>query len=340
MTTRRRIALFSCIAGLMVAFGLLAGTSALAQDLFLADKTCPAFQSFRKGTNPNGVTTEIGRSYEVIEANGSDPTHYRLRIQAAEPPERWVSRTCGVLSRGSGDGAVRPKSGNADIASPPASSRARDASAPERFVLAASWHAAFCEARPRSRDCRTGGYDDGLKLHGLWPQPRSAAYCGVASALVEADERGRWAELPEPRIEASTRRALAEAMPGMAADLHRHEWIKHGTCYGTGVQDYFADSLLLIEQLNASPVGALFRDNVGRTLTGAEIRATFDEAFGPGAGERVLLDCNTVDGLRLINELRINLRGTIEPDTRLEDLIMAAEEAPRGCSAGIVDAKG
>ncbi len=63
---------------------------------FLATKECPAFQSFRKGTNPDGVKIESGHSYPLLAKNAANATHYRVRIESASPPERWVSIDCGT----------------------------------------------------------------------------------------------------------------------------------------------------------------------------------------------------------------------------------------------------
>jgi len=72
-----------------------ASADVAASGSFVATKDCPAFQSFRKGTNPGGVKIETGRSYPLLEKNASNATHYRIRIDGASPPERWVSVDCG-----------------------------------------------------------------------------------------------------------------------------------------------------------------------------------------------------------------------------------------------------
>ncbi|MDY8108183.1 ribonuclease [Fulvimarina sp. 2208YS6-2-32] len=355
------------IAPLLAGFLLLATPSASVADgrdvpdeRFVARAVCPLFQSFRNGTNPGNLSTKPGSAYAIIAVNGTNPTHYRLRVPGARPQERWVAMDCGGLASAAAagarptpdGGAAPPASRGADALANALASSSGGAKPPRRdavprtrspagtYVLAASWHAAFCEVRPRSLDCRGGGLDDGLKLHGLWPQPRDNAYCGVSRRDIETDRTGRWEDLPEPEIGAATARALQRAMPGMAADLHSHEWIKHGTCYGADADEYFADSLRLVEQLDASPVGRLFRSSRGRELTNDAIRSAFDDAFGPGAGERVLVDCNDDDGRRIVNELRINLKGEITPSTDLGALILSASTAPRGCPVGVVDRSG
>jgi len=55
---------------------------------FLATQDCPAFQSFRKATNPGEVKLEPGHSYPLLAKNAPNATHYRIRIEGAAPPER------------------------------------------------------------------------------------------------------------------------------------------------------------------------------------------------------------------------------------------------------------
>ena len=56
-------------------------------------------------------------------------------------------------------------------------------------------------------------------------------------------------------------------MPGTRSALHRHEWLKHGTCYGDTAEEYFADALQLMAELNASPVRALLAARIGGRVT-------------------------------------------------------------------------
>lgn len=213
------------------------------------------------------------------------------------------------------------------------------------FVLAASWQAAFCETRPNKPECRSqtaNRYDaTHFALHGLWPQPRDNIYCDVNKGIVAVDKAGRWRDLPRIGLSDQTRETLDKVMPGARSYLDRHEWIKHGTCYSPGdPQEYFAESLSLLEQLNASPVRSLFVVRTGKVVTRDQIAAAFDEAFGAGAGDRVELVCRQ-DGMRqLIVELRINLSGEITPDSALADLIGTAQRRRNDCQAGLIDGVG
>jgi len=218
------------------------------------------------------------------------------------------------------------------------------AAAADQYVLAVNWQPAFCETRPALPECRTQTADrfdaSHLALHGLWPQPRENVYCGVDAGHRAADEAGRWDRLPAIGLTAGTRDALERVMPGSRSYLHRHEWLKHGTCYTGSPELYFGDSLRLMAELNDSPVRTLLAGSVGRVITGGAIRARFDEAFGAGAGRRVEIVCRRVGARRLIVELRLNLSGQAGSGAGLGGLLAAAPERLPGCGSGIVDRVG
>ena len=213
------------------------------------------------------------------------------------------------------------------------------------FVLAVSWHPAFCETRPNKAECRSERNSSfgasNFVLHGLWPQPRDNVYCGVARNLVDVDKSGRWRDLPRLDLGNATLKTLQQQMPGTQSYLDRHEWIKHGTCYSPGApQEYYVESLHLLQQLNGSAVQDLFASKIGKTVTQQEVQKAFDDGFGNGAGRRVELVCKP-DGIRqIITEVRINLAGKITPASELSVLISAAPTRRNVCQAGLVDPVG
>jgi ribonuclease T2 len=213
-----------------------------------------------------------------------------------------------------------------------------------RYVLALSWQPAFCEGNERKRECKsmTGGRFDAthISIHGLWPQPGTNVYCGVSQELIAADKQGRWRDLPEPEISTTMRDVLELMMPGTQSLLDRHEWIKHGTCYRSSAEGYFIDTARLAVDINESPVQAFLAANIGKRVSNAAIRAVFDEAFGPGAGERVRVACDDDDGRQLVVELTIGLRGDISAGTPVSALILASNPTDPGCPGGIIDPVG
>ncbi len=219
-----------------------------------------------------------------------------------------------------------------------------EAAAQERtqFVLAISWEPAFCETAPDRSECTSQTADrfdaTNFALHGLWPTRME--FCKVSGALRILDAEGQWNELPAPNLTAETRAALDEAMPGSQSYLDRHEWLRHGTCYGTNAEEYFTDSLAMLDTINGSAVRDLFARNIGRQLTMEEIRASFDEAFGTGTGERVRVACVRDGARQIISELTIGLTGDIEVPADYADLTLNARPTRGGGAAGVVDPVG
>jgi len=300
---------------------------------FKAAKACPALQSIRKGTNPGDVMLEPGHSYSLIGKNKPDATHYLVAIDGAEPRERWVEVGCGET-------AERPTP-NPSAGATPVQSPAAGEGVTATHVLAISWEPAFCEDHEGKSECQREteqSFDaTHFSLHGLWPQPNGNFYChGVDRALKKADKRNHWFELPELDLDAATRDRLAAVMPGVLSGLERHEWIKHGTCFGGEANVYFNRAAGLAEQVNASPVRALFASKIGQGVTSAEIRAAFDKGFGEGAGARVEVHCQNGGDGREIGELIISLAGDVRGAARLGDLIRAAAPVDADCPGGLI----
>ena len=313
-----------------------ASADVAASGSFVATKDCPAFQSFRKGTNPGGVKIEIGHSYPLLAKNASNVTHYRIRIDGASPPERWVSVDCGsYTNEGANDGGSH---------SSPVGNRSAGEHRAEA-ILSLSWEPAFCEGHANKRECGSatpGGFDaTHFTLHGLWPQPRRKQYCNVSQALINADEKGDWQALPEVSLSTETRTRLDVVMPGTQSFLDRHEWIKHGTCYnGSDADTYFREAVSLIDEVNRSAVQALVAANVGQEITASAVRHAFDVAFGAGAGDRIRLSCQRDGSRRLITEITIGLVRVPGDTNSLAELMRASAPTDPGCPGGIIDPVG
>ena len=215
------------------------------------------------------------------------------------------------------------------------------AAKPQFLILAASWQPAFCETAPDKPECQSLGqkrFDAShFALHGLWP---TDSYCDVSATQRKNDEAGRWAQLPPIELDAATRAVLDQAMPGTRSQLERHEWIKHGTCYGEDADRYFGTAVLLLATLNASDVQELFASNIGRQLSAKRIRAAFDSSFGTGAGARVKVACADDGDRRVITEITLGLYGVPGDTPNLGRLLLGARPTSPGCDGGIVDAVG
>jgi ribonuclease T2 len=231
----------------------------------------------------------------------------------------------------------------ASVPSPPPVTEPRSEAAESDafFILAVSWQPAFCESAPGKPECRSQSRDrfdaSHFTLHGLWPEDQ---YCDVSARDEATDRDGRWSALPAPDLSAALRRDLETAMPGTLSQLDRHEWIKHGTCFPGDAEAYFAASLALLDQLNASPVRELFAANIGKRLTQRQIRAAFDTGFGAGTGDSVRIACDDDGDRTLVTELTLGLWGIIDTAPDLATLLEAANPTRGGCEAGIVDPVG
>jgi len=313
---------------------------------FIALEACEAYQSKNKQTNPGGITTTRHMAYEMLGINKENGDFFQVHVDNAPvTTSRWVSAACGlhVVAAGTQTGLAPVDVDDVDDV-------VIDQDGAESIdnLLTLSWQSAFCEIRPGKTECRDLNDDllphttRQLSIHGLWPQPKGKNYCGVPNSVKKLDKPESWAQLPIPAIDTDTEDELRAAMPGFASFLHHHEWIKHGTCYlgDGGADEYYDDTLYLTGLINESAVVDLFVNNVGQEITGTDIRAAFDSAFGKGTGDRVLIKCTRDDGRTLISELWINLKGKITQDADLGELMLAANTTGMGCQSGIVDAAG
>jgi ribonuclease T2 len=297
---------------------------------FLASADCPAFQSFRKGTNPGGVKIKVNHSYPLLAKNAPRATHYRIRIDGAEPPERWVSLSCGSIEENTKVGAQGEASGPSEKHT--------------QFVLSLGWEPGFCESHNTKSECVSETSDrfdaTHFVLHGLWPQPRRREYCNVSRDLIDQDKRGDWQALPSVDLSTETREHVAIVMPGTQSLLDRHEWLRHGTCYGSDAETYFRQALSLVDAVNSSPVQALFAGNVGREISISAIKDAFNSGFGSGAGDRIRLACKRDGSRLLITEITIGLGARPDDNTPPGDLIRASNPIDPGCPSAIVDPVG
>lgn len=308
-----------------------------ATDCFEATNACPAYQSFRKQTNPGNIRLEKNKQYPVLEEN-RNRTRFRIQMDGIERPARWVESHCGTHLFDCRNKSVKNKDTSISV-----NKKSRIKKKSGQYLLALSWEPSFCETHSRKKECRTlnkNRYDAShLSLHGLWPQPRANAYCGVSETDKGIDRNKRWHLLEPVKLSQEVIKKLVFIMPGYASNLHRHEWIKHGTCYGTNANTYYDHSITLTEQVNQSSVGKLLAENIGKKVSLRQIRQAFDSSFGKGAGEKVDLRC---DRKGRISELWINLKGEMidksSSELDISRLLQPALRAGSTCQSGLVDA--
>ncbi len=321
----------------ITSFSFLNPSYAKGTACFEANDVCPAYQSYRKKTNPGSIQLETGKRYKVLEMN-TKKKRYRVHIDGLKKSARWVNGSCGTL-------LASCSSHNAEAITTANKTSLKPGRKAAQYLLALSWQPTFCESRPNKKECRKQTdkrYDAShLSLHGLWPQPRANAYCGVTDNDKGIDRHKRWHLLAPVKLSQDTMNKLAFVMPGSQSNLQRHEWLKHGTCYGTNADTYYKHAIELTQQVNRSAVGRLFADNLGKRITLKQVRNRFDQAFGKGAGRKVDMRC---DRKGRVSELWINLKGQTTnkkaADLDMSSLLKAAINAGSTCYKGVVDEAG
>lgn len=215
-----------------------------------------------------------------------------------------------------------------------------------QYVLAFSWQPAFCENAQRKQECKTqtrSRYDAShFSLHGLWPQPGSNIYCNIHQKEVANDKNRKWNKISMARLPQDIWNELRKVMPGTQSSLHKHEWLKHGTCTNATPADYYKTSIDLMNQINTSELRSLFINNLGKNLTAVQIRNSFDASFGKSAGQRLRMSCrkDKDSGRQLIVEITLGLSDPFKVNSKLDKLIQQAPVTDPGCPDGIVDIAG
>lgn len=278
-----------------------------------ATKSCEAYNNMKHTTNTNDIRLKKGQEYRVI-------THKKGQIltliKGERIAQRWVDENCFNSSNKIKKLAKKTSKQN---------------------LLAISWQNAFCQTHKYKKECKNmTSRDFGAShfvLHGLWPQPKNNQYCNVDKKQVGMDKNKQWHRLNKLELDSSTRDRLAKLMPGYSSNLHKHEWIKHGTCYKTNANEYYNDAMNLLTEINESEVQKFFAKNINKKVSLREIRKIFDKEFGKNAGEHVTMNCKS----GLITELWIYIGNG---SNKLKELIKGGETHRSRCSSGRIDAVG
>lgn len=340
---------------LLLTMGSQLNASETVTGLFEAQIACEATRKLNSG-NPGNIKLKVGEIYDLLAINSAQPSHYLVEIpNAPDITKRWVGVECGDVALDDPDRALTLKPLSAEEKK---SAQKRDQNNAKKDVsvkplqgierdtienlMAASWLPTFCLSRAgqRAKECKnlnsSDVYASQFSIHGLWPNDLDddaiyPCYCHLKEPLKCNERRKPFASIDLPP---DLRNALQSKMPGIqSGSLHRHEWTKHGTCYekynssksrGSDETEYFRDTILVLDQLNASKVGQLFKRNIGKVLSDNQIYTAFDQSFGKGASDKVFIDCKRVRGEWMIAELFIGLGGEVKENSNLADLIAAS----------------
>ena len=316
---------------LIVIMGFSLGLGAEAfeptQGEFVVREDCAATVSIKRP----GEGTPLARGrYQAIGLNKPDGEFLQIRVPDARPELRWVRLSCGelialgALRANPTENINRPKAG--------------------KLLLSLSWQPAFCESSPDKTECRTqtpSRYDaDHFSLHGLWPQPQGLEYCDVSPLDRATDQRRRWNDLPRVNLESDTAQRLNRVMPGTRSALERHEWVRHGSCFGSEPETYYRTALSLVDQVNSSKLREALIQYSGRSVSVMQLKTAFETSFGEGAGRALGIRCSRDGQRRLIAEIRIQLKQPVKEATPIRAALDTSSPAPGNCDAGVVDQVG
>ena len=320
---------------------------------FNITSNCPANRSLHhQNDNPGNVTVKPGETYTAANLNKPGGDYVLLKIPGIPSPMRWVELTCGKL--GNDPVSTPTPAPKSPVPSPAHGNNKPQPQTPEssassksgKFLLSASWQPAFCEssAGQGKQECvtQTNKRFDAthFTLHGLWPQPNGNFYCTAATKDKSNDETHNWDALPEPKLSDDTRAKLDIVMPGTQSNLQRHEWTKHGTCFGTGPETYFGTAISLMDQLNNSAIQKLVASNIGKEVATADLQAAFEQSFGPSSASALAIDCSKGGGRTLISGISINLQGSLNPTTKLQSVLDTSQHPKSQCAQGVIDPAG
>ena len=317
---------------LSIPFALMAKKPAKYEEALQA---CEAFNNMKHTSNTNNITLKIGEEYRILQENKGQVL---TLIEGERIAQRWVDSSCFSVKK---EEKVEVKATTLStlLKSIKDKSEAKGLhrSTAKQNLLAISWQNAFCQTHQYKKECKNMDSKDfgafNFVLHGLWPQPRNNQYCNVDKKQVGMDKNKQWHRLNRLELSSTVRNELSKLMPGYAGNLHKHEWIKHGTCYGTNANDYYSDAMLLLTQVNNSKIQQYFKQNINRIIRIEEVRKIFDNEFGIGSGKHVTMNCKR----GLVTELWLHI-GNKGDD--LSELFKAGERPNRTCYKGRIDAVG
>jgi len=292
-----------------------------------ATQMCQAYNDMKHRRNSNNIKLKVGESYRILQKNKGQ---ILTLIEGERVAQRWVDESCfGEKKKKTFSFAERlAKNNKAPV---------KSSSTLKQNLLALSWQNAFCQTHQYKKECKSmnsksfGAFE--FVLHGLWPQPRNNQYCKVSKKQIGMDKNKQWYRLDKLDLNMTTRSELSKYMPGYGSNLHRHEWVKHGTCYGLSANEYYNDAIALLKQLNSSEVQQYFKQNIGKVVKLKEVRKVFDKEFGVGAGKHVSMNCKS----GLVTELWLHIGNASK---NLKELFKKGETPKSRCQKGRVDAVG
>lgn len=309
--------LLSILIGTIISLSSLSAFASIrSSGGFTAKESCPAYQSFRKQTNPDNTQLIVGKQYQVKAINKTNYDWVQILIPNASPASRWVNKTCGQTQLTQDDN--NSPQGKTPLSSSKSCNTANEF---DSYVLALTWQPGFCEhVNYKGNKPECSALNDGklkitnLTLHGLWPNKAS---CGTTYGYCD-----RNAKLD---LSSATIKKIAPWMPNFyyQETFGRYEWKKHGTCQPLNANDYFLTATDLVKKVDDSAIGEFIKANIGRNVSVSHFKKTLIASFGEKAVDRISLSCSQG---RYLNEIRLNMGKSLN----LNNIQSLLESGPKG----------
>ncbi|MFV1984823.1 MAG: ribonuclease T [Thiohalomonadales bacterium] len=298
-------------------FSVPSFASTVATGTFTATKTCQAYVSKSKRSNPDKTQLKIKKKYTIFEANRVvNPEWYRIRVQDANPVERWVLKACGAVNiTGGGNTPVDGK-------------KCQTAGLEDSYKLALSWQPAFCETHRDKPECSITSVKTyqarNFTLHGLWPNKKSCGtgygFCGEVKS-----KPGDFCDYPILSLITEVRNELELVMPSAKSGscLQRHQWYKHGTCQTKwSIDGYNTIAIDLARQFNESGIAYFISRNIGKQVSEADFFKRVNCSLGANAHKRLNIKCKNGN----LVDIYINLPVDIKKGENLAELLKRSGE--------------
>jgi ribonuclease T2 len=82
------------------------------------------------------------------------------------------------------------------------------------------------------------------------------------------------------------------------------------------------------------------KTNVGKVVSTADLRAAFEQTFGSGSADALLIECSKDDARTLISGISINLQGVLNQETKLQSILDISKHPKPQCTQGVIDPVG
>jgi len=308
------------VAIVLLAFTALeCGASESAGGTFTATKSCEAFSSFAKRSNPGAVQVSAGTAYVVREINKVDYDWVRVEVPGAQPSLRWVQRECGTPALENKQTAI-PRDGGGSCSIP---------NKQDSYVLAITWQPGFCEhvdykgKKPECDAMNSGALPaKTLSLHGLWPNKKE---CGTQYGSCSGENFA---------LSKETIDKVAPWMPNFFYErtFGAYEWNKHGKCQSLSPDAYFIKAVSAVKVVNDSEVGKIVLGSVGKSFRVSEFFDRVKARYGDKVAGSISLICTQ---RKYLQEIRVTLPLEFGTDGDLPQMVGNAAPAPSrqvGCA--------